>query len=332
MPSVYRSTMVGWMYEARHTAGVLRRVSLTIAAASLTPDRASRSLPGAGMPASNDAAWHVACHVRKSLAVTSICDAAAQVVVHIVRLHRTAPAVVVDILEEQGTGQFVALVDDPDDAPVGEIDLVRLPALAAEHEPNARGRRLGVTVAQCRQPVRVVRLGVLLVAHSHQRALEQPHDRRQHTFTREIRRLEIALDLPPDAGQRRAELCELAELDAVAKRTPLRVIAILLPAARVPARGLEVAAGRRADPDVGPRGRDGEGAHAFEHRGVVHRGTVGVEDPERPSGAAPAEPGLLVGDVSKIGNRHERHVGPVYPQAGGLKRLARGGRIGDSTR
>ena len=60
------------MYDAWQTAGVLRRVSLTVCAASTTPARAARSLAGAGISASSDAARHVPRHVRKSFAVASI--------------------------------------------------------------------------------------------------------------------------------------------------------------------------------------------------------------------------------------------------------------------
>ena len=47
--------------------------------------------------------------------------------------------------------------------------------------------------------------------------------------------------------------------------TPAVVVAVLFAAFHVPARGLDVPRGARADTDIGPGRRDGEGADAVQH-------------------------------------------------------------------
>ena len=74
----------------------------------------------------------------------------------------------------------------------------------------------------------------------------------------EVRRAQVALDALAQARQHLAELEHAAELGAVARLAVLRVVAVLLAAARVARRGLDVAVGIGADPHVGPRRRDGE--------------------------------------------------------------------------
>src|ERR1700733_13461128 len=60
-------------------------------------------------------------------------------------------------------------------------------------------------------------------------------------------------------------------LRLVTHRVPPRVVAVLLSAARVAAGRLDVAVRERADPDLLPRGRNGERADARERRLVVDR-------------------------------------------------------------
>ena len=67
------------------------------------------------------------------------------------------------------------------------------------------------------------------------------------------------------------------ELGFIAGGAPLGMVAVLFSAAGVFAGGLNVSLAGGADPDVGPGGRDGEGADAAEGGGVADRLAGGGE-------------------------------------------------------
>lgn len=70
---------------------------------------------------------------------------------------------------------------------------------------------------------------------------------------------------------------------------PLLVVAVLAPAPGIQPAGLDVAARFRANPSVGPRGRDGERLDAVDDRGVSDAPALLVVVAEAPARAAPAE-------------------------------------------
>src|SRR5690606_27732474 len=61
------------------------------------------------------------------------------------------------------------------------------------------------------------------------------------------------------------------ELEAIALLAPLRMVEVLRAARRVDAGRLDVAVGIRADPHLGPRGRDHERLDALPQRGIRDR-------------------------------------------------------------
>ena len=81
----------------------------------------------------------------------------------------------------------------------------------------------------------------------------------------------VGVHAPADGRQRLTELDQPVELHTVTKLPPGRVVPVLLAALGVAAGGLQVPAIVRTDPDVGPRGRDGQPADPLERRGIVDR-------------------------------------------------------------
>src|SRR5207237_142498 len=77
---------------------------------------------------------------------------------------------------------------------------------------------------------------------------------------------QLAAGARANPGQRLHEREQPAVLHFIADRRPLRVIAILLAAARIAARGLQMAVRVGAYPDVCPRRWNREGADASERR------------------------------------------------------------------
>src|SRR5262249_42147845 len=88
--------------------------------------------------------------------------------------------------------------------------------------------------------------------------------------------LQVRVRLLPDHRQRLAERDRAMELRLVARRAPVRVIAVLLPPARIEPRRLDVTARVRADPDARPGGRDPERLDPLERRRVADRATLDV--------------------------------------------------------
>ena len=94
-------------------------------------------------------------------------------------------AVVIDVLEQLLARQLLAAPDHRREPAVAQTDLVRLPGLAAEPEPDGGALDAGVAVAQGRQAERAVQPRVLVVADPDEGQLEQPHDGREDLLARE---------------------------------------------------------------------------------------------------------------------------------------------------
>ena len=112
-----------------------------------------------------------------------------------------------------------------------------------------------------------------------------------------------ARDPCADARQCAAEGLQPRVLAVAALGAPLRVVAVLLAAARVAARGLDVAARRGRDPDVAPGRRDREPLDAVEPRAIAQRQAARVEEAKATTGPDPAESGRAILDVAKPGER-----------------------------
>src|SRR4029079_442900 len=170
--------------------------------------------------------------------------------------------------------------------PVTEPDLVLLAGLAAEAERDRRPVDPGVAIVERGQAERPIEPCVLIVADTDQGQLQQPDDGGPQLLPGEARPREVAVDLFPDRRQSAGEGDEPLELGGVAPRAVAGVVAVLLAAARVTAGRLEVAVGPRADPDVGPGGRDDDLPNPLQDFLVADQPAIGGEIAEAPTGSA----------------------------------------------
>jgi hypothetical protein len=248
----------------------------------------------------------VAPHVRKSFAVYS---APATVLRYSLTsmARNLARLPVLDVLEELVARQVDAASQHRCDALVLEREVVLLAGLARKRMRIRSPLDLDVAVAQRGEAVRAVLAPVALVAHAHE-VRSQQRTIAASTFSRgNPGQREIAVDCRANRGQAARELRQAMELVLVALRAPILVIAILLAAAHVAARRLQMALVVRADPDVGPCGRYGETANASERRGVAHGAAARVDVPELRRRAAARDAGLVIERVAKArGCEHRR--------------------------
>src|ERR1700704_5285660 len=225
----------------------------------------------------------------------------AKIGVHVVRRDGLALAGGVDVLEQLLPGQVLALLNDAREAPVGDRHRVIDPALPAEAEEQFRALDLDVTLAQGRETEGAVLARVLVVAHADQRLVEQHHHGGEDLAPREIARAQVALHALADLGEGFAELEHAPELRLVARLAVQGMVAVLLAAARVARSRLDVPFGVRADPDVGPGGRNREGvdplALGFACDALAVRRVV---NPALSRTLAP-DAGEAVGDVAEPG-------------------------------
>ena len=163
-----------------------------------------------------------------------------------------------------------------------------------------------MAVAQRGQAERAVRARVFLVADAHKRRVEQAHDRRQHGRAARRgadRRREVGLHALADARQRGAELEHAIELVLVLGETPLRVVAVLLAAARVASGRLQVAVRQRADPDLLVRRRDRQRADARRSAASANALAVGCDVGEAVAVADAPDPRHVVADPDESARR-----------------------------
>src|SRR5439155_12402062 len=106
--------------------------------------------------------------------------------------------------------------------------------------------------------------------------------------------------------QHLAEVQHVAELRVVARVAVRGVVAVLLAAARVARRGLDVAVGIGADPHLGPGRRDGERIDSSSLPSVRDAAAVGqVVSPARADALA-RDAARAVGDIAQPGARRRR--------------------------
>jgi hypothetical protein len=175
-------------------------------------------------------------------------------------------------------------------------------ALAAEFELDLAAVDADVAVAQRRQAEGFVGARVLLVPDPHHGRLQQVDDRRQHFFARQAGQFQGAVDFGADRGQRLAEVDHALVFRLVAHAAPFRMVAVLLASARVAARGLQVAVGLRADPDIGPGRGNHERLDALERGFVRDRLALGREVAEAILARFAPDAGLVVVDVAQAGS------------------------------
>ena len=158
--------------------------------------------------------------------------------------------------------------------------------------PLQRGQAVGLVLAR-----------VLVVADADQGLVEQAHHGGKQLAAAEVVGAQVALDALAQRRQHLAELEHAAELGAVARLAVRRVVAVLLAAARVARRRLDVAVGVGADPDVGPRRRDGERVETLADLARDDALAVGQVVGPAGAGALARDAAERVGDVPQAGLR-----------------------------
>ncbi len=162
------------------------------------------------------------------------------------------------------------------------------------------------------QPVGLVLLRVFGVADPDQGHFQQPDDRRQHLLARQPRLREVRLAALADERQRAGEGDHPVELGLVPRLVPGRVVAMLLPTARIAAGRLDVPVAEGGDPDIGPGGRDGQRPDPLQLVRIADRPPVEADIAEPAAGPAPPDPGPVVGAVAKTRLAgHRARIGPV---------------------
>ena len=117
---------------------------------------------------------------------------------------------------------------------------------------------------------------------------------------------EIARHLRADDRQRLSERQHVLVLVLVAHRPPAGVVAILFPAARVAAGGLDVAVRIGADPDILVGRRDRQLADARDRGGIADRAAACIDEAEPGARPASRDPGRRVGGVEQLCRARDR--------------------------
>src|SRR5207244_6509438 len=223
-----------------------------------------------------------------------------QVRIDVGRVYRLAIALLVQVLEELVSGQLLTLPDHAGEPAVRDADRMMLATLAPELEAQPRSLDGDVLAPQGREPIGPVVACVLLVAHPDQRRLEQAHHRGEDLLSRQAGPGQVSLDVLADLRERLGKIEESGVLRLIPYLAPARMVAILLAASGVPSHRLHMPMGNRADPHVGPSGRNGKLANAAKCDQVTDRGSLRSDIAESGSVTHPPEPGLGVGDVSEL--------------------------------
>ena len=246
------------MYDLRHTAGVLRKPAATSLTTALMQRRIAASVRRSGTGTLVEQRQRVQRRVpgAEVLGRELAAHAFAQIVVHLARIDGVALALLVDVLEQRLARQFLAAPHELREPRVIDGHVVLRAALAAELQQRLAARRkTRMAIAQRGQAEAAIAARVLGIADAHLRRIQQLHHQREHLLARQARALQVATHAVSQPAQRLAEAQHARVLVIVARAAPVRVIAILLAAARVASGRLQMAAWIGADPDVFVRRR-----------------------------------------------------------------------------
>src|SRR5207247_355242 len=176
---------------------------------------------------------------------------------------------------------------------------MELAAFATKAKVDVRPDHLDMAVSQGGQSERAVLLSVLVVADADSGLLEEPNDRRQHLLQRHPRPFQVAVGMLAALWQGRCEGQHPIVLDRIPDLAPARVIAILLAPSSITPGRLEMAPRVGADPDVGPRRRNGQAFDSPDRLRVTDGAAFAREVGEALSGALAMEPRAQVRDVAE---------------------------------
>jgi hypothetical protein len=155
--------------------------------------------------------------------------------------------------------------------------------------------------AQRGQAVRVVLLGVLLVADTDTGPLQQTNDGRQHFFPVQAGPGKVFFHPLSNTRQGVPEGEHTIILCLIAHRPPAFVVSVLLAAFGVAACRLQMSVRYRTDPDVRVGGRDAERLDPLQRPGVGYRFPIDTDVAELPVRRLLApDPGLCIGDITQV--------------------------------
>ena len=176
--------------------------------------------------------------------------------------------------------------------------------LAAEGEAHACSGAFDVLVEERGEAVGLIVPGVLVIADAHQRAVEDTDRGRQHQCSAERPLAQVPRHALAQFRQRGGEIEDMQEFRQLPPFPPAGVVDVLLAAAGVATGRLDVPVRIRADPDVGPGGRNDQ---ALDPRSRLFSDgpALAVEIGEAMPGSAPPQAGLVVEGIFDLGRwRH----------------------------
>ncbi len=166
---------------------------------------------------------------------------------------------------------------------------------------------LHVAVTHRAQTERVILFRVFFVADADQCGFEQPYHGRKNLPAIQATTRQIPCHVAANPRQCFSKRNRSLEFGAIARRRPIRVITVLLAPTHVPARRLDVSVRHRADPDIGPRGRNCETPDPGKGVPVPQYAPIGIAILDILSFLFARQAGFAVAHITQ--SSHSRHDG-----------------------
>ena len=172
-------------------------------------------------------------------------------------------------------GQFVAVPDQADQSLVIDRNFMFGATLATkfEHHPPATDKA-HVAVTQGGQAIARIGPSVFSVTNAKPRRIENADHDRKYLVPRQFFHRKIDPEATTETRQRISERQHALEFRAVARGSPLEMVAVLFSTSGIATRRLQVTARICADPDVLVSGRDGEASDSQQDFRIADRAIV----------------------------------------------------------
>src|ERR1700693_2262972 len=142
-------------------------------------------------------------------------------------------------------------------------------ALAAEMQAYVIAVDIDMLLLQRSQAIRLIGLGVFLIACSNAGLVQQTDDGRDYLALRQTGSSKIFVYFLADLRKNGSKCQHAAVFGFIAHLPVTRMIAVLLAPARVPADSLDMTILDQADPNIFPGGRNDQGLYPFQGRLVA---------------------------------------------------------------
>jgi hypothetical protein len=222
--------------------------------------------------------------------------------IDVARRHRTDAAVLGHIFEEVLPGQVLRPLGDPGEVAVGDRHGALDSVLSGIGDPEFSALNPCMAVAERGRSEALVLLGIFLVADSHPGLVDQTDDGGEHGLARRRLALQILVEALPELRKAASEAREALIFAALLLLAERGVVAILLPALRVEADRLDMAAGVRAEPAALVSGRHPDRVQSVDLVAVGDPLAVCVEIHPVAAAALAGDAGAAVVRISE----HER--------------------------